>query len=839
MNTTQIKSYVVVETWQDLASAVENIIDYLDTVKAKGQKERLALDMETCIAYEFRYEYNLRHSLKACRKKELKAWASGIYYQLDAGVKSSTIDLSEAPEGFEFKLDAELPVPEPVKNKKGLYEARVRLIQIGLDPKNVDLQYNIDLYKIAKSGSSLDLDTAEDSEVLTFYRKIGLALKTILDRACIIGQYLPYEYSFLWHFFKAVPKLMRDVGLMSQILYMGDKINHKLSSLYRLYIPKEKFKVMIGYKPTVAYSYDIEGNETKTTVDEPFDYYDDFKKKEQKSAWYLPELEEIQHIYAAQDVGPAIWAVFEELLEQLTAWSELYGYGILDVVQMECELIRAIVKSKVVGFSLDVPYCNEVVVPYYRGLMDEAQAEIDKMYQRTIVTDKKRTIGRGKDKVIEHYKETTTESYNLGSHQQIRVLTGLSKSVLETTGYKDLLFFKDKHPAVKWLIQYKKAQKALGYFTSGESGYLTLVDGEDKIHHTTHQIGKDEYTIDTGRMAGSTPNLMQTPSDSIVRKAFIAPKKRREVWKLVIKDFSQIEPRIIAEITKDSFLWDCFSCGRDLHAETAKTVFKLDELPTDDGPNAHWRKKGKTIRLARTYMMGVVKGMKDVYVKSDTELDYVLRGKEGEDEFRQILEDFDNLTPDVKRKQEEIAQDVKALAYTYGGMWEFRTGRPFYVAKSMMGRTRRFCLSPEERSWCTQNPEKWKTNLRVLYEKTGNISTWANNANSALRDAAKNAFNNLGQSSGADICKLSIVNINKRLEEQVELGVLLDDECLINFVHDELIAQCRESSVSIVEQIMEEEMTKAAQRFIKTIPTPVEGSSGDNWYAAKKKKVVA
>lgn len=827
---------VKIETWADLLESVNNLHGYLDTLVEKKQKLRLALDMETYIAYESRYEYNLRHSLKACRKKEAKQWALSILAVLNQGaIKASKIDLSEAPEGFEFKLDAELPIPYPVKNKKGLYDARVRLIQIGLDPKNVDLQYNFDLDKIVKEHFDICLDTLEDNnKLLEIYKAIGEVFKPLLERTCIVGQYLPYEYSFLWHFFKAVPKEMRDVGLMSQIYWMGDMINHKLSNLYRL-IDKDTFAALIDYKPQKIIKQDMAGNTTEEYINDPHGYYDKFKEEEQKSPWYLPELDDNQHIYAAEDVR-LIWPVFHKLCEQLVDWADLYGQGILEVVTMEMELIRAIAKSKVVGFSLDVPYCKEVVIPHYRGLMDEAQAEIDKMYSRTVVTKKKRTIGRGKDKTIEHYEVVTQEQYNLGSWQQIRALTGLGKNVMETTGYKDLIFFKDKHPAVKWLIQYKKAQKALGFFESDTSGYLTLVDSDNKIHHTTHQIGKDdtdEGSVSSGRMAGSKPNLMQVDGSEMIRKAFVAPQNEEEEWVLVVKDFTQIEPTILAEISQDEFLCNCFREKRDLHAETAKTVFKLDELPLSHGPTAHWRKKGKVVRLARTFMMGVVKGMKDVYVKSDGELDYILRGKEGEEEFAEILQNFDNLTPGVQRLQNEIAAEVRELPYRYGGMYEFRTGRPFYVHKSMMGRTRRFTLEPQVRTWVTQDPDRYKTDVRELYEKTGKISTWANKANFIIRDAAKNAFNNTSQSSGADIFKLSIVNINKRFEEQVQLGVMSEKEVMINFVHDEIITQCRRKNAKLVEQIMEEEMLKAARRFIVTVPVRVEGGIAREWCNAK------
>ena len=222
------------------------------------------------------------------------------------------------------------------------------------------------------------------------------------------------------------------------------------------------------------------------------------------------------------------------------------------------------------------------------------------------------------------------------------------------------------------------------------------MDSNGVIHHTVHQLGREENGISTGRMAGAKPNLMQVDNDPKVRRAFVPEsredKRNGKKKKIIIWDYSQIEPRLQGEDALDEFLIDCFRDGRDLHAETAKNIFHLDFLPDKHKPeDKPWRDRGKEIRLAHTYLMGIDKGIKKVYVSPRENLTISLEEMR-EDRLLLDLNTFDNLTPQLKELKENMENEVKALAIQKRGLAFAADGRPFYVAKSMMGRTRRFCL---------------------------------------------------------------------------------------------------------------------------------------------------
>lgn len=832
------KTYVVVEIWTEFLEALKQIHLYLDTCEGK---KRLAVDTETYICAEAREVYNVLYSLKKMNKKnkDSKAWAEVLRESIMSGVWP--IDYkTDAPPEFIILEDPDLPIPEPEMNRWGMMEGRVRLIQIGINPQHIDIQYLIDLDKIY---ATMPLHWEKDRFGL--YEEVGEQLQPLFDKAIIIGQNLKYEYKFFWAYFKCKMKIMRDLFLMSQRLWMGDKINHKLSNLYKLYIDKEKFGVLIGFEPVpyedkeVVFStigIDEETGERQEVkeyepvikwITDPFVWYEKFKGEEQKFPWYKT-LGPNQHKYASEDVRLP-WYVFERLLELCTEWANKYPSemgGFLEVIKNECALIPALAKAEVVGIPFNKDYYLNDLKAKIQAEIDEAQAAVDKQFKK--VTQKKKSIGRGKDKVIEFYD--VEESYNLGSWQQIRALTGLSKEVLETTGADDLLFFKGDHPAVKWIIQYKKAQKKRSFFESTERGYLTKLDANNFVHVNYHSIGVEGNTVSTGRLSASDFNIMQVPSDPDIRAAFAAP----EGWKFVIADFNQLQLRIGAEICDDPFLKTIFKQNRDLHAETAKLIFNLDYLPSDKSNPEHVkiRKMGKTIRFAKVFQMGNHKFMKSVYVDTDGELDYILRGEEGEAEAKLVCNRLDEASPGMTSYRTKVENEVKALPYKHKSFYPFRDGTPFYVSQSMYGGTRRFSLLPEERKDVKAHPEDWDVYLRVLYEKTGKVSTWANNANSKIRDAAREAFNNEIQSTEADIFKPTIIEVNEAIEDliiQKGLNPFNHDIVLIMFVHDELCILCREEFAEQVKSLLESKMIQVGSRFIKSIPVEVSGDVVDNW----------
>ncbi|MBV9848587.1 MAG: DNA polymerase I [Armatimonadetes bacterium] len=114
-----------------------------------------------------------------------------------------------------------------------------------------------------------------------------------------------------------------------------------------------------------------------------------------------------------------------------------------------------------------------------------------------------------------------------------------------------------------------------------------------KVHTSLNQT-----VASTGRLSSSNPNLQNIPVRTAVgreiRKAFIASPGNV----LVSADYSQIELRLFAHITKDPGLVDAFATGKDVHEETARRIF---EIPEDQPVPPDQRRQAKTINFAVIY----------------------------------------------------------------------------------------------------------------------------------------------------------------------------------------------------------------------------------------------
>ena len=102
----------------------------------------------------------------------------------------------------------------------------------------------------------------------------------------------------------------------------------------------------------------------------------------------------------------------------------------------------------------------------------------------------------------------------------------------------------------------------------------------------------------TGRLSSNKPNLQNIPIRTDlgkeIRKAFCSSDNDHL---LLCADYSQIELRIIAGLSKDESMINAFTIGRDIHTETASKIFKvsLDEV------NREMRGKAKMVNFGIIY----------------------------------------------------------------------------------------------------------------------------------------------------------------------------------------------------------------------------------------------
>ena len=141
---------------------------------------------------------------------------------------------------------------------------------------------------------------------------------------------------------------------------------------------------------------------------------------------------------------------------------------------------------------------------------------------------------------------------------------------------------KDKHEIIEKILDFRSMQKLRSTYVDA---LPVLINPNTKHIHTSF----NQAVAATGRLSSNNPNLQNIPirteKGKEVRKAFI-PRDKNHV--LLAADYSQVELRLIAEMSGDPVMVEAFQQGLDIHAATASKVFgvPLDEVTREMRSNA-------------------------------------------------------------------------------------------------------------------------------------------------------------------------------------------------------------------------------------------------------------
>lgn len=173
-------------------------------------------------------------------------------------------------------------------------------------------------------------------------------------------------------------------------------------------------------------------------------------------------------------------------------------------------------------------------------------------------------------KAIEHeINEMAGKEININSPKQLAELLyddlGLPCNKKRSTNADDLKSISTLHPIVNKILEYRKYSKLLNTYIDAFKEYRFA---DNRIHALFNQS-----STMTGRLSSSCPNLqnlsVRDDERNIIRKLIIAPKN----YKILSLDYSQIELRLLAILSKDEALLESFSNNFDVHASTASKIF--------------------------------------------------------------------------------------------------------------------------------------------------------------------------------------------------------------------------------------------------------------------------
>src|SRR6056300_1027870 len=358
--------------------------------------------------------------------------------------------------------------------------------------------------------------------------------------------------------------------------------------------------------------------------------------------------------------------------------------------------------------------------------------------------------------------ELAGEEFNISSPKQLgdilfEKLNLVDKPKKTKTGQystaEDVLSFLAKdHEIVSNVLDWRSLQKLQNTYVEALPREINPKTG--RVHTIYNQA-----VAATGRLSSNNPNLQNIPirteRGQQVRKAFI-PRDENHI--LMAADYSQIELRIIAALSKDEGMVSAFQNNEDIHAATAAKVFNvpLEKVTREQRSNA------------KTVNFGIVYGVSAFGLSQQTDLNRT--------ESKELIETYYATYPKLRA----YIQDQIDFARDHG-----------YVA-TVLGRRR--------------------------YLKD------INSQNAVVRGAAeRNAVNAPIQGSAADIIKLAMIAIQKKLdEEQWKSKMLLQ-------VHDELVFDVPLNEVDALQAMVKTEMENA---FSLEVPLVVDIGIGTNWLEA-------
>ena len=281
---------------------------------------------------------------------------------------------------------------------------------------------------------------------------------------------------------------------------------------------------------------------------------------------------------------------------------KLHG-SLARVWTLEMDVIAALCDMELTGATLDVAELEQLKVRLEADI-DLAKAKAWKLAGKTFsmnsVKEKQELLftpkpeGRG-------IKPNLRIKVALTDKGQKAVSAGEELSIYHySVSAEAMEFYRSKDEVVDAIIEYQDLNKLMttyvmpylgGEITRTTAGKSRVVDKKSLLIEGRAHTNFKSHGAETGRFSSSDPNLQNIPSSGdygkLIRNLFIAPPG----YKLVVADYSQIEPRVIASLSADPIALEYYRTGRDLYV----AIGDIMGVP---------RKVGKMLVLAISYGVG-------------------------------------------------------------------------------------------------------------------------------------------------------------------------------------------------------------------------------------------
>jgi len=238
------------------------------------------------------------------------------------------------------------------------------------------------------------------------------------------------------------------------------------------------------------------------------------------------------------------------------------------------------------------------------------------------------------------------EEFNVNSPQQLQEILfekmELPRGKRTKTGWSTdsevLEGLVAEHPIARKILDYRGTSKLKSTYIDALPRLINEETG--RIHTSFNQT-----VATTGRLSSSEPNLQNIPvrteAGRRIRKAFIAPPGRV----LLSADYSQIELRIMAHLSRDERLLEAFREGTDIHTSTAAAIFDTEP----EQVSGTQRRQAKIVNFGVMYGMGSVSLGKQLGIPSS--------------EAKEFIENYFERFSGVARYIEEAKESARQNGY--------------------------------------------------------------------------------------------------------------------------------------------------------------------------------
>ncbi|MCB8995069.1 MAG: DNA polymerase I [Bacteroidales bacterium] len=432
--------------------------------------------------------------------------------------------------------------------------------------------------------------------------------------------------------------------------------------------------------------------------------------------------------YAAEDADLAF-----QLYEKFSP--ELDKEGLTELSEkIEMPLIGVLAEMEHNGIKLDIPSLEEFRIELVKDIL-ESEEKIFRLAGTDFNIQSPKQLGEilfDRLKIDPDAKKTKTKQYSTSEDVLVRLT--------------------DKHEIVSEVLTYRGLKKLLSTYVDALPKLIEPTTG--KIHTSFNQT-----VAATGRLSSNNPNLQNIPireeRGREIRKSFI-PDNPENIF--LSADYSQIELRLMAHLSKDENMIEAFLQGEDIHTATAAKIYKTEVANV----SREMRSRAKTANF------GIIYGISAFGLAQRLNISRT--------DAKELIDNYFETFPGVKAYMDTSIKMARDAGHVV----------------TMLGRKR---YLPD-----------------------------INSRNQTLRGMAeRNAINAPIQGSAADIIKIAMIELNRKIKEAGMASKMILQ------VHDELVFDMKVSEQADLLKMVKTEMENAIKL---SVPLIVDMGTGSNWFEA-------